>query len=239
MKKFSLVLAVAIVTLVLSSRHARVVLGASGEHVLITHPIDENHLVRLAGNTRPEANRANDRGREPDDFAMNHMLLQLKRAPEVEQDFAQHIESLTDGTSPDFRRWMTAEEQGEKYGLAHQDIDTITAWLESHGFTVGYVYPNRMVIDFSGTAGEIREAFHTEIHQLEVHGQQHFANMSDPMIPAALASAIEGVVSMHNFKPHAMIEHRSPQYTFAGCGGHCLDLVPPGLPHDLQPVALI
>lgn len=224
-RKLSVVLAVVTITLALSSRYALRVLGASSEHVLVTERIDESRLVTLAGNTRPEATAANDRGVEPDGFAVDHMFLQLKRDPAVERDFENFIESLTEKSSPNFRQWITADEQGEKYGLAQADIDTITDWLKSHGFEVGYVYPNRMVIDFSGTAGQIREAFHTEIHALQVEGKQHFANMSNPKIPAALAPAIEGVVSMHNFKPHAMYRRR-PDFTFTGCGGDCLTLVP-------------
>ncbi len=177
-------------------------------------------MVTLVGNTRPEANAQNDRGLLPDSFPVHHMLLQLRRGRELEGDFAHYIDSLTDKSSPNFRRWMTAAEQGETYGLAQSDLDTITGWLQSHGFTVGYVYPNRMVIDFSGTAGEIREAFHTEIHDLEVNGEHHFANMSDPKIPAALAPAIVGVVSMHNFKPHAMYVPRA-NYTFGCDSGNC------------------
>ena len=227
MRKASVVLAVVVLALVLSSRYARVVLGAQGGglSILITQPIDERRLVTLVGNTRPEANAKHDRGRLADSAPVEHMLLQLRRAPELEQGFDQYIESLTDKSSPNFRHWMTAAEQGEKYGVAQRDLDTITGWLKSHGFEVGHVYPNRMVIDFSGTAGNIREAFHTEIHALEVNGKQHFANMSDPKIPAALAPAITGVVSMHNFKPHAMHERRA-NFTFAGCGSDCYALAP-------------
>ena len=219
-------LTAALLTLTLASPFASHVLGANpGQRVLVTIPIDETHLVTLVGNTRIEATAKNDRGRVADEFPMNHMLLQLKRAPELEQAFAQHIESLTDKSSPNFRHWMSAAEQGETYGLAQQDIDAITGWLQLHGFTVGYVYPNRMVIDFSGTAGQIHQAFHTEIHNLEVNGTRHFANMSNPQIPAALAPAIVGVVSMHNFKPHAFHQLRT-DYTFSGCGSDCYALVP-------------
>jgi len=226
MKKISVLVAVVAVTLALSSRRARVVLGSEvSREPLITQPIDDTRLVTLRGNTRPEANAANDRGVLADSFPMEHMLLQLRRSPELEQAFDSYIESLTDNSSPNFRHWIMAAEQGERYGLAQQDLDTITDWLKSHSFEVGHVYPNRMVIDFSGTAGEIREAFHTEIHELAVGGKQHFANMSDPRIPAALAPAIEGVVSMHNFKPHAFIMPRS-NFTFAGCGSDCFALVP-------------
>jgi subtilase family serine protease len=82
-----------------------------------------------------------------------------------------------------------------------------------------------MVIDFSGNAGQIRNAFHTEIHSLLVADRQHIANMSDPQIPAALAPAIHGVVSMHNFRPQAYHKFKT-DYTFAGCGINCYALVP-------------
>jgi subtilase family serine protease len=220
-KTLGFVLALAAITFVLSSnRLTGAVRANSDQRSIITEAIDETRLVTLAGNTRFEANAHNDRGRAPDGLLLEHMLLQLKRSPELEGQFDQYVESLTDKTSANFRQWITAAEQGEKYGLAQEDLDTITAWLASHGFTVNYAYPNRMVIDFSGSAGQIREAFHTEIHYLEVNGKQHFANMSDPQIPHALAPAIEGVVSLHNFMPHAFRTGlASPQYTYAGCDG--------------------
>jgi len=202
--------------------------------VLITQPVDDSKLVTLRGNTRPEANSKNDRGIVPDDFPMPHMLLQLKRDPQLEKEFAQHIETLTDKSSPNFRHWMLADEQGEKYGVSQEDIDSITGWLKSHGFEVGYIYPNRMVIDFSGTAGQIREAFHTEIHYLDVRGEKHIANMSDPQIPRALVPAVVGVVSMNNFPAPPMLRSAA-QYTFANSncsmvptqlGGTCYSLVP-------------
>jgi subtilase family serine protease len=194
--------------------------------ILVTRPIDEKRLVTLAGNTRREANASTDRGRVPDDFAMEHMLLLLKRPPELEQAFDDYIDSLTDKSSSNFHQWLQPEEQGQMYGPAQEDVDAVTGWLQSHGFTVGYVYPNRRVIDFSGTAGEIREAFHTEIHHVNVRGEQHFANISDPQIPEALAPVVLGVVSMHDFKPHSFLERRS-QYQVTSGGGGTYELVVP------------
>lgn len=194
--------------------------------ILITEKIDETKLVTLRGNTRPEArDPRNDRGRLDDGFPMNHMLLQLRRPEELEQEFDGVIEQLTDKTSVNFRNWIMPEQQGQFYGPAPADLDTVEAWLESYGFTVDYVYSNGMVMDVSGTAGQIRQAFHTEIHKLEVRGESHYANMSDPKIPAALAPIIVGFVSMHNFKPKAMNEPRM-EYTFSGCGGTCYSLAP-------------
>src|SRR5208282_2085395 len=192
--------------------------ASEGKPVLITAATDESRLIRLRGNTRPEANAKNDRGRVEDSFPMEHMFLQLKRAPKLEQALEHYMDEQQDKKSPNFRHWLMPAELGEKYGVADSDIEAIKAWLESHGFTVGYVYPTRMVMDFSGTAGEIREAFHTEIHYLDVKGEQHFANMSDPQIPEALAAAVAGVVSMHNFEPRHMAIPRLPTNdTVSGC----------------------
>jgi subtilase family serine protease len=178
----------------------------SGQHLLITRNVDETKLATLGGNTRPEAVHENDRGLVADDLLMEHMLLQLRRSPEQEQALQQFLEELTDSSSPNFHRWLTAKEFGDRYGVAKHDRDTIKSWLESHGLQVNVDYENGILIDFSGTAGQVRKAFHTEIHQLTIAGVQHFANMSDPQIPAALEPAVTGVVSLHDFRPR-------PEYT--------------------------
>ena len=208
---------------------------------LITAAIDESRLVTLAGDTRPEANAANDRGPVADNLPMEHMMLQLRRAPEQEQALEKYLDELADPKSPNYHHWLTAQEFGQRYGLADQDLAKITNWLKSHYFTVNRVYPNGMTIDFSGTAGMVREAFHTEIHNLEVKGAAHIANMSDPRIPAALAPAVVGVVSLNDFRPRPMNKPR-PAYTFSGCGyitgSHCYAVVPADLAtiYNLNPL---
>ncbi|HEY6943661.1 MAG TPA: S53 family peptidase, partial [Candidatus Acidoferrum sp.] len=207
----------------------------------ITQNVDEANRVALRGNTHPAANFANDRGAVADDFAMEHMLLQLKRAPEQEQALEQFIEELHKQGSPNFHHWLSAQEFGEKFGVAKSDLDVITAWLESHGFRVNVVYPSGMLIDFSGTAAQVRKAFQTEIHHLDVKGEKHVANISDPRIPAALAPVVEGIVSLHDFRPHAMhkMHQTRPQFTFPDqFGGTTYAVVPADLAkiYNLSPL---
>ena len=148
---------------------------------------------------------------------------------------AQFIEQLHDPASPNFHRWLTAQEFGERFGPAPADVETITLWLESHGFAINVVYPSGMLIDFSGTAGLVHQAFHTPIHHLDVNGVPHIANMSEPQLPAALATAVVGIVSLHDFLPHSMHRLR-PQYTFGG--GATQALVPGDLAtiYNLNPL---
>src|SRR5580658_4974209 len=172
--------------------------------VLITQSVDSARLYTLAGNTRPEANAQNDRGKVPDTLAMQHMLLQLQRSPERELALENFIDRQHDSASPNFHKWLTADEFGQKYGPAPLDIETVSGWLRASGFTVNTVYPSGMLIDFSGTAGQVSAAFRTEIHRLSVNGKDHIANMSDPQIPEALAPVVAGIVSLHDFWPHSM-----------------------------------
>ena len=171
---------------------------------LIRARVDESKTVTLAGNTRPEANAANDAGEAADDLAMDHMLLQLKRSAQQEQAVTQLIDELHNPKSPKFHQWLTAAEFGKQYGPGEDDVRIVVSWLEARGFKVNSVYPGGTVIDFSGNAGRVREAFHTSIHNLNVNGVKHIANFSDPQIPEALAPAVAGVVSMHDFFPKKM-----------------------------------
>ncbi|HTZ73821.1 MAG TPA: protease pro-enzyme activation domain-containing protein, partial [Candidatus Aquilonibacter sp.] len=112
-----------------------------------------------------------------------------------------------------------------------QDLTAVTTWLGSHGFQVNQVSAGRDMIDFSGNAGEIQEAFHTEIHNYLINGQMHYANASDPEIPAALSPVIAGVRTLNDFRPKPMhqnlgqfkmampnrkVSRVSPQFTYTG-----------------------
>jgi hypothetical protein len=202
--------------------------AGSSTRALITQSVDEGKLIRLSGNTRPEATAGNDRGPVADSMLMDHMLLQLRRPPELEKSLDDFISQLHDPSSQFYHRWITADEFGNRFGLADSDIAKITQWLQSHGFKINVVYPNRTLIDFSGTAGQVKEAFHTEIHFVVAQGMMHIANMSDPQIPAALQPAVVGIVSLHDFRPHPTHVLRTPAFNFPN-GGIGFGVVPADL----------
>jgi subtilase family serine protease len=178
--------------------------------------IDESKLVRLPGNTHIAARPEFDQGTVPDDFLMGHIQLQLKRSPERERALEQFIDRLDDPNSPDFHQWLTAEEFGRQFGPAPQDIDTVVNWLRAHGFQIGTLYKSGMLIDFAGTAAQVRDAFHTEIHRYNLDGEQYTANASDPQIPAALAPVIAGPASLYSFRRHAHLNRTHLTQTFDG-----------------------
>lgn len=201
---------------------------SSAKPVLITQAVSDSNLVTITGTTRPEAVAANDAGKLNDDTRLSHMLLQLKRSPQQEQALEALLEAQQDKTSPNYQKWISAADFGSRFGLASSDLTAIANWLTGHGFTVNSVYPNGILIDFSGTAGQVRGAFHTEIHNINVNGSRYIANMSDQQIPAAFADAVAGVVSLNNFPAKKNFELRT-NYTAPISGTTYYLVAPPDM----------
>ena len=197
----------------------------------IVAAVDEAQLAVLKRNTHPLALPQYDRGAAPADLPMNRMLLVLKRSPEQEAALRKLLDDQQDKSSPSYHQWLTPDEFGRQFGPADQDMQVITAWIESHGFEINRVSKGRTVIEFSGSAAQVQEAFHTSIHKFTVKGEDHWANVSDPQIPTALTPVVAGVHTLHNFykKPQIHLAEQKiaaqflpgapgkpPQVTFPG-----------------------
>ncbi len=172
----------------------------------ITQPINENLRVTLRGNTHPLAQAAYDQGAVPDSFATQRMFLLLQRSAHQEFALREFITSAQTLGSANYHQWLKPEQFGSLYGPADSDIAAVTAWLQSHGFAVARVTKGKTAIEFSGTAGQIRAAFGTEIHNYLVHGEAHHANNSDPQIPAAIAPLVVGISAMNDFSPKSYVK---------------------------------
>jgi len=198
----------------------------------VTAQINESNLTTLRGNTHPLARAQYDQGAVADSLPIHRMLLLLQRSPVQEAALRTLIDQQQSKSSPNYHQWLTPQQFGQQYGPAPADIQAVTGWLQSHGFQIARVSTGGTLVEFSGTAGQVRDAFHTQIHRYVVNGQEHFANSTDPQIPAALAPVVAGPVSLHNFPKKAQSHVRgtfqkdrttgkvtpapSPAFTFSG-----------------------
>jgi len=150
----------------------------------VTADVDDSVRTTLYGNVHRLAQAQYDQGRVDDGLPLEHIILMLQRTPEQEQALNTRIDQMHNSRLAYYHQWLRAEDVGACYGVADSDIAAVTGWLEKHGFQIDAVPAGKMLIMFTGTAGQVREAFGTEIHNLNVRGEQHIANMSEPQIPA-------------------------------------------------------
>ncbi|HUY93721.1 MAG TPA: Ig-like domain repeat protein [Terracidiphilus sp.] len=154
--------------------------------------------VELIGNRVSWARPASDLGPVPPGQLRTRMLLMLRRSPKQESALRALLRDQQDVHSPQYHRWLTPEQFGAQFGAAPGDVDRVVAWLRTRGMTVAAISRGRQAIEFSATAGQIRQAFGTELHQYRVGTRVLVGNEKAPRIPAVFAPIIAGVDGLHD-----------------------------------------
>nr|WP_255682836.1 protease pro-enzyme activation domain-containing protein [Dyella sp. 2HG41-7] len=172
----------------------------------------DNRVVSSLSNTHLAfLSHATAAGNVDDAMPMNHMQLILRRSDQRASAAESLIAQQHDPSSAKFHQWLSPEEVGSTFGVHDADIAAVKSWLTSQGFTVNGVYPNKMQIDFSGTAGQVRQAFHTQESRFVVNHVTHVANAGDISVPTALREVIVGVAGLNDFHPQPL--NKTPQVT--------------------------
>jgi hypothetical protein len=228
-------------TLAGSQEPAPRVQGAADEAARVVLHGNIHPLARAAAGTAGArlSQSATDLGAVEDSLPAGRMLLLLQRSPQQESSLTDFIQAAHTPGSSSFHQWLTPADFGRLYGPASSDVAAVTAWLESHGLTVNQVHAGRTAIEFTGTAGQVSDAFQTQIHRYLVNGETHLANSTDPSIPAALAPVVAGLAPLNDFRPqprlkvlgqagfNAKTHQATPQWTYPE-GNGIVFVVTPG-----------
>ncbi len=180
--------------------------------------IDEIRTVSLHGNRHPLARMEYDLGPAAPETRLERMILVLQSDAAQQQELAELLDAQHDPRSPVYHQWLTPESFAERFGASPNDIGRIVSWLGAQGFSIDELPAGGRTIVFSGSAGQVQEAFHTAIHRYRVHGEMHLANAGDPRIPEALAGVVAGVATLHDFRRQPMHTRlqAAPQYSAGG-----------------------
>src|ERR1035438_10379010 len=173
---------------------------ASAAQDRITKNVEPTQLVQLKGQMNPRARAELDQGPADPALRIQYATLYLRPAEGLETFLADQQSP----SSPNFHKWLTPEQFGERFGLSGNDLGKVTGWLQSSGFTINDVARGRCWITFSGTAAQASRAFHTEIHRYSINGESHFANSTELSIPSALEPAILGLGGLTDFHMQPM-----------------------------------
>lgn len=160
--------------------------------------VSETQRTTLQGSAPIAAMAQKDFGALPDDTPLKRMIMVLQPSAEQEKALQELLRAQVDPTSPQYHHWLTPTEFGAQFGVAAEDIQSVTQWLQMHGFSVDEVPAGRRSIVFSGTAGQLRDAFSTELHRYQIGDDIQVANSKTPEVPAALSPVISNLLSLNN-----------------------------------------
>jgi len=191
---------------------------------MVTH-VDDATVAALPGDRPGALKLATDMGALQPTAELPEIRLELKRPAALQAALDQLVEEQQNKSSPEYHHWLTPAEL-RAYGPAQADIDQVTAWLTRHNLKVNSVSRSGMEIDFGGSAAAVAQAFHTEMHAVNLHGEAHISNMSAPSVPAALMPVVAGV-TLNNFFPKPMLQRATPGFTAPTQYGTFYAVTPP------------
>ncbi len=131
---------------------------------------------------------------------MPNLVLLLKGSTAQQQALTQLVQQQQDPTSSNYHQWLTPEQYADQFGVSQNDVDKVVQWLQSGGFSDVQASRSRTYISFKGTAQQVQSNFGTAIDQYSVDGKTHYANVSDPTIPADLSAVVAGIRGLHDFR---------------------------------------
>jgi len=177
--------------------------------------------VALRGNVHGHVRAENDLGRADGRRPMPGITLAFRPSPAQQKDLDQFLAELGDRSSPNYHKYLTPKQFGQRFGMTRNDLNKVTTWLQSEGFTNIKVANGRNEISFDGTVAQVESAFSVEMHHYLVNSELYLANAGEPSVPAALAGSVINVGHLHNFapKPRARVQ---PHLTSFVSGNHFL-----------------
>ena len=183
----------------------------------ITKPVNNAKRVTLYGHVPQVVKKASpfavtgarDMGRIDPKTPMQGMRIVLRSSPQQNRELRRLVDEQQDKRAVNYHQWMTPEEFGNAFGVDDNDIQQISQWLTKQGFAVENVTKGKRVIQFSGTSGQVEQAFQTQMHSFQVKGETHVSVSTEISVPEVLAPVIAGVNGLNNFfrKTHMVDAH--------------------------------
>ena len=107
-----------------------------------------------------------------------------------------HVRAMTRPGDPEFGHWMSRERILADYAPLPDRAQAVADYLIRSGFTDVQIAANRLLVTATGTAKEIRQAFHTELARYARNGREGIVNTRDVQIPAGLSDTVLSVLGL-------------------------------------------
>ncbi len=129
---------------------------------------------------------------------MLRLVLGLQPPHMAEEE--QFLRDLQTKGSPQFHRFLTADEWNARFGPSAQDEQAVIDWAQAQGLTITHRYPNRLVVDIEAPAAAIERAINVTMYTYQIGAATFFSNDRSPAIPARLAGIVHSIGGLNNLQ---------------------------------------
>jgi kumamolisin len=105
-----------------------------------------------------------------------------------------YAQAVGDPASPDYRRFLRADEIGARFGLADADLAQVTSWATGNGLTVTATSPQRSTVSVVAPVSTITRSFDATMQDFaDAAGRTFHAPSTTARVPSALAGLVAAV----------------------------------------------
>ena len=187
----------------------------------INGPLSGGPKIALRGNVHGLAKPENDLGRADGGRLMQGVTLAFHPSAAQQKDLDNFLAELGDPSSPNYHKYITPRQFGQRFGMSSNDLNKVISWLQSEGFTNIKVANGRNQVSFDATVVQVESTFNVEMHHYLVDGVVHLANAGEPSVPSALSGAALSVSGLHTFAPRPRLKAEQ-RFTSYISGNHFL-----------------
>jgi subtilase family serine protease len=166
-------------------------LGAQTPAPRIQAEVSSSSVSTLPGSLHPLAQAQYDSGRVPADTRLSGVSIVFSRSAAQQADLEALIAAQQNPSSPLYHQWLNPDQFAVRFGMAQSDVNKVQAWLEQQGFSVDSVARSRNMIRFSGSAGQVEQAFQTQMHYYTSWRREAFRPFHRAVSP--LSSNVRGI----------------------------------------------
>lgn len=122
---------------------------------------------------------------------------------------AAYASSVSTPGSANYKKFLTPAQFRAQFSPVQADVNSVSAWLKSQGFSIGTTPDNRKYVEATGTLAQAAAAFDTSFAEYRTEGKVVRANASALKVPASL-TAVEGVVGLDESQTLAHADKVTP-----------------------------
>ena len=135
--------------------------------------------------------------------------------PRDSAGLATFLKQVADPASAQYRHYLTVKQFANRFGASSSSIAAVSAYLRSHGLTVGAATANHLSLTATGSAAQVQKAFGTSLatYHDATAKRDFYANAAAPVLPADIAAAVSDVSGLSDFATYHHFSAKAPQAT--------------------------
>lgn len=146
---------------------------------------DVTAMKALHGHVPPVVNRLPKTGDLPGTNDM-HLAIGLQARNQTALD--DMVRQVSDPASPNYRHFLSRDEFTSQFAPTEADYQSVIDFVQAHGLTVKNTSSNRMLIEVTGKAADVQNAFSLALHTYRhpTENRTFYAPDREPSVPANL-----------------------------------------------------